>query len=224
MSSLIKICGVRSGEIAVEAASLGADLIGFVFFPKSPRFIAPDEAESIVTEVKRSAEEKGFAPPHFVGLFVDAGEKALAEAAPFLSHFQFHGHEPPERCAAMSGEFGVEVIKALPVGSAEDVALASAYAEAADMLLFDARPPKGADRPGGHGAVFDWALLSHYRGETPFLLSGGLDASNVAKAVAAAKAVQGFAGVDVSSGVESAPGVKDSAALAAFIEAARAAL
>lgn len=224
MSSLIKICGVRSSDIAVEAASLGADLIGFVFFTKSPRHIAPDDAESIVTEVKRAAEDQGFAPPHFVGLFVDAGEKALAETAPFLSHFQFHGHESPERCASIGAEFGVEVIKALAVDAAEDIARADDFAEAADMLLFDARPPKGAERPGGHGAVFDWSLLGDYKGETPFLLGGGLAPGNVAEAIAVAKPMASFSGVDVSSGVETAPGVKDAAQLAAFIKAARGAL
>ncbi|MBI1364425.1 MAG: phosphoribosylanthranilate isomerase [Alphaproteobacteria bacterium] len=221
MSRLIKICGVRSEEIGVEAASLGADLIGFVFFPKSPRYVAPEAAESIVTAVKRAADEEGFNPPHFVGLFVDAGEKALAEAAPFLSHFQFHGHEGPERCAAMSAEFGVEVIKALPVGAPGDLAAAADYAGAADMLLFDAPQPKNADRPGGNGVAFDWSALKDYAGETPFLVGGGLDAANVAQAIKAAGGSPAFAGVDVSSGVESAPGKKDAAAIAAFIKASR---
>ncbi|HXI85875.1 MAG TPA: phosphoribosylanthranilate isomerase, partial [Parvularculaceae bacterium] len=158
MSPLIKICGVRSEEIAVGAALLGVDLIGFVFFPKSPRHVGPEAAETIVTAVKRAAEEKGVAAPHFVGLFVDAGEKTLAEAAPFLSHFQFHGHEGPERCAAMSAEFGVEVIKAIPVASADDVAGAGEFEGAADMLLFDAAAPKAAEKPGGNGVRFDWDL------------------------------------------------------------------
>jgi phosphoribosylanthranilate isomerase len=221
MPSLIKICGVKTGDIATEAAQSGADMLGFVFFPKSPRYVTPEIAESIVTEVKRSAEENGFAAPRFAGLFVDAGEKALAEAAPFLSHFQFHGHESPERCSAMSAEFGVDVIKAIPIGAAGDLAAANGFLGAADMLLFDARPPKGADRPGGHGAKFDWALAGGYAGETPFLIAGGLDAKNVGAAIKAARKSFAFAGVDVSSGVEKRPGEKDAASVAAFIEAAR---
>ncbi|MGE0409430.1 MAG: phosphoribosylanthranilate isomerase [Amphiplicatus sp.] len=221
MSCLIKICGVRREAIAIEAARLGARYVGFVFFPKSPRYIEPDAAEAIVTEVKQAAEDEGFDPPQFVGLFVDAGEKALAEAARFLLHFQFHGHENPERCAAMGAEFGVDIIKAIPVGGADDVGAAHEFAEAADMLLFDARAPRGAERPGGHGAPFDWGLVKAYAGETPFLLAGGLNPGNVAKAIAAAKGPASFVGVDVSSGVETSPGEKDAGLIAAFVKAAR---
>lgn len=221
MPGIIKICGVRTEEIAVEAAARGAAMIGFVFFPKSPRYITPEAAESIVTEVKRAGEMDGFEPPRFVGLFVDGGEKALAEAAHFLSLFQFHGHEDPERCSAMAAEFGVEVIKAIPVAEERDVAGANEFVGAADMLIFDSKAPKGADRPGGHGAAFDWKLLAAYAGETPFLLAGGLDAKNVAAAMKAAKKSSAFAGVDVSSGVETRPGQKDAGLVAEFIEAAQ---
>jgi phosphoribosylanthranilate isomerase len=174
--------------------------------------------------VKRAAENQGFTPPRFVGLFVDGGEKALAETAPFLSHFQFHGHESPERCSAMAHEFGVEVIKAIPIAEPSDIAAANNFAGAAEMLIFDSRPPKGADRPGGHGAEFDWSIAARYDGETPFLLAGGLDAANVSKAVKAAKKSRAFAGVDVSSGVEKRPGEKDPERVAAFIDAAKKAL
>jgi phosphoribosylanthranilate isomerase len=221
MPCLIKICGVTTEEIAVEAATLGAGMIGFVFFPKSPRFIDAEGAERIVTTVKWASEERGVAPPQFAGLFVDGGEKALAEAAPFLSHFQFHGHESPERCAAMGAEFGVDVIKAIAVGGPADIAAAAEFAEAADMLLFDGRAPKGAERPGGNAVAFDWKLVKAYAGETPFLLAGGLDAGSVAAAINAAKGSPAFVGVDVSSGVESAPGEKDAAKIAAFIAAAQ---
>lgn len=224
MPRLIKICGIASEETAVSAAAAGADLLGFVFFTKSPRNIAPERAEEIVSQVKWASEDRGVALPRFVGLFVDAGEKLMAETAPFLSHFQFHGHEDAERCAGMGAEFGVEIIKALPVGSADDLAAADAFADAADLLLFDARAPKGAEKPGGNGAAFDWSLLAGYRGETPFLVGGGLDAANVAAAAKAAGAHPAFAGVDVSSGVESAPGRKDAALIEAFIKAARGAM
>ncbi|MBB5517506.1 phosphoribosylanthranilate isomerase [Amphiplicatus metriothermophilus] len=223
MPGFIKICGIRDAETAVAAAAAGASHLGFVFFPKSPRFIDAAAAEDIVTEVKRAAFDQGFDAPGFVGLFVDAGERALAEAAPFLTHFQFHGRESPERCAAMGRQFGLGVIKAVPVGAAEDAAGAAAFADAADMILFDARPPRSADRPGGHGAAFDWALLRAYEGETPFALAGGLAPDTVAAAVAAVKGLAGFEGVDVSSGVESAPGVKDARLIAAFVAAAKAA-
>lgn len=222
MPGLIKICGVKTIEAALAAAE--ADFIGFVFFTKSPRAISPEAAEEIVAAVKNACYDGGAEPPHFVGLFVDAGEKLLAETAPFLSHFQFHGREDPERVAEIGAEFGVEMIKALPVAGAEDVAAAAEFEEAADMLIFDARPPNGAERPGGHGEAFDWTLLQHYAGAAPFLVAGGIDEANVAAAIAAAKTRETFAGVDVSSGVERAPGIKDAAKIAAFIKAARGAM
>lgn len=224
MAGLIKICGVKTAETGIAAARAGADLIGFVFVQKSPRFVTPEAAEEIVTEIKRACDDEGLEAPHFVGLFVDAGERLLAEAAPFLSHFQFHGREDAERVSEIGAEFGVEMIKALPVGAAEDFTAAAQFEEAADMLLFDARPPAGADRPGGHGTPFDWSLLTHYQGATPFLLAGGLDESNVAAAIAFGKGHTAFAGVDVSSSIELRPGVKDAARIAAFVKAARAAL
>lgn len=222
MAGLIKICGLTNAQDAIEAASLGATHLGFVFFRNSPRHIEPADAELIVAEIKRAAFDRGLALPAFVGLFVDAGEKQLGEAAPFLSHFQFHGREPPERCVAMREAFGLDIIKAAPIASLEDAAAAQAYAGAADMLLFDARPPKGAERPGGHGAAFDWSLLDFYRGATPFLLAGGLRPETVAAAIASQSTHSGFAGVDVASGVESAPGRKSATMLKTFIDAARA--
>lgn len=221
MAAFIKICGLTKAEDAIAAAALGATHLGFVFFPKSPRHIEPADAEEIVTALKRSSYDEGFDLPSLVGLFVDAGEKQIAEAAPFLTHFQFHGREPPERCAAMRETFGVEVIKASQVGSLTDVANAHAYDGAADMILFDARPPKDADRPGGHGVPFDWALLSAYRGSTPFLLAGGLAPDTVDAAIRATQNHPSFAGVDVSSGVEGAPGRKNSSKVESFIAAVR---
>lgn len=221
MPGLIKICGVKTVDAALAAAEAGADFIGFVFFNKSPRAISPEAAEEVVIEVKNACYDRGAEPPQFVGLFVDAGEKLLAETAPFLSHFQFHGREDAERVAEIGAEFGIEIIKALPISSAEDFGVAKQFEEAADILLFDARPPSGADRPGGHGAAFDWSLVSHYEGATPFLLAGGLDAGNVAAAIKAASVAPSFAGVDVSSGVETSSGAKDVDKIAAFVAAAR---
>jgi phosphoribosylanthranilate isomerase len=222
-TGLVKICGVKSLEAARAAARAGADLIGFVFVAKSPRAIAPEAANDIVTEIKQLSFEEGFALPKFCGLFVDAGERSLAETAPFLTHFQFHGHEDAERVDEIRGAFGLEIIKAIAVGKPSDFEGLSAFEEAADYLLFDARAPKGSDRPGGNGAPFDWTLLKHYRLETPFLLAGGLNAGNVDAAVKAAKGHAAFAGVDVSSGVEVRPGEKDGNLITDFVKAARSA-
>lgn len=222
--ALIKICGVKTLEAGLAAAEAGADLIGLVFVPKSPRHIRPGDAVDLITDIKQGCYDASLTPPRFVGLFVDAGEQLLAEVAPFLSYFQLHGHEDPDRVSELGDEFGMEIIKALPVGGAEDVARAHAFASVADMILFDARPPKGADLTGGNGVAFDWSHLSAYKGEAPFLVAGGLTAENVGDAVAAARRSPGFAGVDVSSGVESAPGRKDAAAIRTFTAVARQAL
>lgn len=219
---LVKICGLRTPETAVAAARAGADFIGFVFVPKSPRYVAPDLAHEIVLETKETCAEEGLGVPRFVGLFIDAGEKLLAETAPFLSHFQFHGHEDAERINDMRAEFGNDIIKAVGVGEAADFDRVDALAEAADILLFDARPPKGAILPGGNGVVFDWALTQAYRSQTPFLLAGGLRPETVAGAIRAAGGHTAFAGVDVSSGVETKPGVKDAALIEKFIRAVKA--
>lgn len=218
MSSVaVKICGVSSIDTALTAARAGADYLGFVFFRKSPRFISAEAAEEIVVELKQTSFEEGFELPKLVGLFVDAGEKELAQAAPFLTHFQFHGHETPARAEELGAEFAVDVIKAIPVSGAEDLSLAKEFADAADMLLFDAKPPPGAARPGGHGVVFDWSVLSAYDGAAPYLVAGGLTAENVQEAIAAQKNCAAFLGVDVSSGVEQAPGEKDDALVKAFV-------
>ncbi len=218
---LVKICGVKDAATAIAAARAGADFLGFVFFRKSPRFITPEAAEEIILDLKQAAFDEGFAMPRLVGLFVDAGEKELSEAAPLLTHFQFHGHESPERCSELGLEFGVEVIKAIPVTGKGDVGDAAAYAEAADIILFDAKPPPGAGRPGGNGVSFDWTLLSEYEGETPYIVAGGLTPDNVAEAVKGQAGRESFLGVDVSSGVESAPGEKDDVLVKAFISAAK---
>lgn len=223
MTHQVKICGIRTAPDAIAAARAGADLIGFVFFQKSPRALAVEAAEEIVTEVKRACNDEALKVPGFVGLFVDAGEKALAEAAPFLTHFQLHGHEDAERVATIRAGFGLDVIKAVGVAGAGDLAIPEDLAAAADLILFDARPPKGAARPGGHGAPFDWSLIRSYRAAAPFFIAGGLGPDNVAAAIAAVRDVAGFSGVDVSSGVEMQPGRKDPARIARFLAAARAA-
>lgn len=216
----VKICGVKDLDAALAAARVGASYLGFVFFRKSPRYIAPDAAEELILELKQASFDEGFELPKLVGLFVDAGEKELAEVAPYLTHFQFHGHESPERCREMGADFAVDVIKAIPVTAPEDIVAAEAYQEMADIILFDAKPPPGAARPGGNGVSFDWSALAAYRGDTPYLVAGGLTPENVAAAIAAQKS-PAFIGVDVSSGVERSPGSKDEALIAAFISAAK---
>ncbi len=220
---LVKICGLRSAEDAIAAVRAGADIIGFVFVPKSQRYIAPDSANEIVLETKQACEDEGLGVPRFAGLYVDAGEKLLAETAPFLTDFQFHGHEDAGRINAMRAEFAVSIIKAVGVCEAADLDAIDALAGAADLLLFDARPPKGAAVPGGNGVPFDWSLLGSYRAETPFLLAGGLKPQTVTEAIRAVGGHPAFGGVDVSSGVEVRPGEKDHDLLVRFIRAARAA-
>ena len=219
----VKICGIKDSAAAITAARAGADFLGFVFFHRSPRAVSAEGAEEIILELKEASFDEGFTLPKIVGLFVDAGEKELSEAAPLLTHFQFHGHETPERCAELGLEFGVDVIKAIAVRDKADVALANNFTEAADILLFDAKPPPGAGLPGGNGVQFDWSTLEAYTGETPFMVAGGLTPETVGAAVVAQKGRAGFYGVDVSSGVETAPGKKDAAAIKAFVSAAKAA-
>jgi phosphoribosylanthranilate isomerase len=218
---LVKICGLKDREAALAAARAGADFLGFVFFRKSPRFVTPEAAEEIIVDLKQASFDEGFVMPKLVGLFVDAGEKELSEAPALLTHFQFHGHESPDRCRELGAEFAVEIIKAIPVSGPEDVAQAAAYDGAADIILFDAKPPPGAARPGGNGVSFDWSALAAYEGETPYLVAGGLAPETIAASAKAQHGRAAFLGVDVSSGVEAAPGKKDEALIKAFIAAAK---
>ncbi|MCZ7661324.1 MAG: phosphoribosylanthranilate isomerase [Xanthobacteraceae bacterium] len=211
MSLLVKICGLRTPETLDVALEAGADLVGFVFFPPSPRNVALAEARALAARVQGRAGK--------VMLSVDA-EDALFEAvmealAPDM--LQLHGREPPERVVALRARFGRPVMKAIPVETRADLAAVPPYAAVADRLLFDARAPRDATRPGGLGRPFDWRLLEGLDPGLPFMLSGGLDAANVAEALRLTRAP----GVDVSSGVERAPGDKDPDRIRAFIRAAR---
>jgi len=211
MSLSVKICGLSTRETLEAALDAGADMVGFVFFPPSPRHLSLETARLLGSLVNRSALK--------VALTVDADDGTLRAIVEALKPdiLQLHGHETVDRVAAIRAMFGLEVMKALPVEKATDLAALPAYA-AADRILFDARPPKGATRPGGLGAVFDWRLLENLALELPFMVSGGLHADNVADAVRITRA----GGVDVSSGVERAPGVKDIEMIKKFIRAARA--
>jgi phosphoribosylanthranilate isomerase len=211
MSLLVKICGLRTPEALDAALDAGADLVGFVFFPPSPRHIGFEAARVLAARVQGRAQK--------VMLSVDATDADLAKfieaAKPDL--LQLHGKEPPERVAALRTKFRLPVMKALPVESRADLAPIRIYEKVADRILFDARAPREATRPGGLGKPFDWTVLERLNPGVPFMLSGGLDAGNLAEAVRVARPTA----VDVSSGVERAPGEKDPVKIRTFVVAAR---
>ena len=213
MALTIKICGLKTPEALDVALESGADMVGFVFFPPSPRHLGLEAARALGARVRGRAGK--------VALTVNADNETLdaivATLGPGL--LQLHGSEPPERVAELRARFGLPVMKALPVAGRADLAAIGRYTGAADRLIFDARAPEEATRPGGLGKAFDWKLLEGLDPGLPFMLSGGLDAGNVAEALR----ITGAPGVDVSSGVERAPGEKDPDRIRAFIRAARAA-
>jgi phosphoribosylanthranilate isomerase len=212
MSLLVKICGLSTRETLEIALDAGADMVGFVFFPPSPRHVSLETGRDLGRQVKRRALK--------VALTVDADDATLDNIMDALSPdiFQLHGKESVARLRDIKQKFGRPVMKAVPVATAADLAVLPGYAAVADRILFDARAPKDATRPGGLGAPFDWHLLENLDLKLPYMVSGGLHADNVAEALR----VTGAGGVDVSSGVESTPGVKDPEMIKAFIRAARA--
>ncbi|PCJ56677.1 MAG: phosphoribosylanthranilate isomerase [Rhodospirillaceae bacterium] len=203
-----KICGIATPDALGAAVEGGAKFVGFVFYGPSPRNVSPDVARRLADATPATVQK--------VGLFVDATDGAMAsvcETVP-LDFLQLHGEETPERVAAIREKFALPVIKAIRLGAASDVSRADAYLEVADRLLFDARGPVGS-LPGGRGQAFEWEWLLGYDGSIPWLLSGGLNASNVANAVR----LSGACAVDVSSGVEDRPGHKDPRRIAEFLSA-----
>jgi phosphoribosylanthranilate isomerase len=211
MGLIVKICGLSSEETIDAALDAGADMIGLVLFPKSRRSVAVARAAALAERARGRAE--------IVALTVDMDDGELASVARTLKPdwLQMHGSESVEAVEAARSSLGVKVMKALPVSTSADLDRASRYAAVADRLLLDAKPPKGADRPGGHGRPFDWTLLRGFTAPVPYLLSGGLTPQNVEEAVR----ISGAPGVDVSSGVETAPGKKDPDLIRAFVAAAR---
>lgn len=207
----IKICGIASPAALDAVIAARADHAGLVFFPPSPRNVTLADAAALGA---RAAGRIGR-----VGLFVDADDALLADAvsAASLDAIQLHGKETPQRAAELRSRFGIPVWKALSIASADDVARAAAYVGAVDLVLFDAKTPKGT-LPGGMGLSFDWSLLTAWKAPCAWGLAGGLSADNVAEAVR----LTGAPLVDASSGVESAPGVKDAGKIAAFCAAVRA--
>jgi phosphoribosylanthranilate isomerase len=213
MTLTVKICGLSTAETLDVALEAGADAVGFVFFPPSPRHIPYETARALGARVKGRAEK--------VALSVDADDALLDAVVEVLrpNMFQLHGKETPARVVAIKRRFGLPVMKAIPIETRGDLAAVADYVGVADRLLFDARAPREATRPGGLGKSFDWRLLEKLDPGVPFMLSGGLDAGNVAEALRITRA----GAVDVSSGVERAPGEKDPAKIRAFVRAARAA-
>ena len=208
---LIKICGLSTIPALDAALDAGADMVGFVFFPPSPRNIGYDTARALAARVAGRATK--------VSLTVDADDATLAALIEALQPdlLQLHGRETPARVAAIREKFGLPVMKALGVSTAADLAAIALYEPLVDRILFDAKPPADATRPGGNGLAFDWRLIGDAPIRKPWMLSGGLDAENIAEAIR----VTGAPGIDVSSGVESSPGVKDLDKIKNFVAAAR---
>jgi phosphoribosylanthranilate isomerase len=203
----VKICGLTDLAGIEASVNAGARYLGFNFFPKSPRYVTPAQAAELATAV----------PPGVckVALTVDADNALLDDItghAPF-DMLQLHGHETPERVAAVKARYGLPVMKVVGVANAEDLANVEAHSTVADQILVDAKPPKGAVLPGGNGIAFDWRLIAGRRWLVPWMLAGGLTPENVSEAIAQTGARQ----VDVSSGVESAPGCKDADMIADFL-------
>jgi phosphoribosylanthranilate isomerase len=211
MSVIVKICGLASEEALDAALAHGADMAGFVVFEGSPRHCSLGLAARLGKRAGNRTRK--------VLLTVDADDALLAAAIAALEPelLQLHGSETPERVASIRARFGLPVMKAIGISAAADIALIGQFDATTDFLLFDAKPGPLAKIPGGTGKSFDWSLLAGLKTKKPWLLAGGLDADNVAEALAQTHAP----GVDVSSGVERAPGVKDEAKIAAFIAAAR---
>lgn len=207
----IKICGINTPHALDAAIAARADYIGLVFFAKSPRNVTLTQAAALA--------ERAAGRSKIVGLFVDANPGLIAESATAarLDVVQLHGSETPDALGRMRASLGLPVWKALSVASRDDIVRAQDFAGAADLVLFDAKAPKGADLPGGLGLVFDWSLLAAHRGPLPWGLAGGLSPDNVADAIRSTGATL----VDVSSGVETAPGVKDAGLIRSFCFAAR---
>lgn len=211
MTTKAKICGITTREALDAAVEGGADYVGFVFFAKSPRNIGIRDAAALAEHVRGKAKA--------VALVVDADDEALRQIVDGMApdFLQLHGRETPERTEAIKARFGVPVIKAIGVETAEDADLARTYRGVADIILFDAKAPKNAVLPGGNGLAFDWRILDNIRNELPFMLSGGLTAETVADAIR----LTGAQAVDVSSGVERSPGVKDVALIRRFLQAVK---
>jgi phosphoribosylanthranilate isomerase len=210
MTIEIKICGLSTPEAVDRVADLNADMAGFIFFEKSPRHVAIDTAASLAERARR----RGLIT---VAVTVDMDDAGLDDIITRMKPdwLQLHGSESPERAAELKGRYGLPVMKAFAIREAADLQRIAPYQGIADRFLFDAKPPKGSDLPGGNGVSFDWQLLATLDGTASYMLSGGLTKDNIGEALS----ISGATMVDVSSGVESAPGVKDLDMMDAFVRA-----
>jgi phosphoribosylanthranilate isomerase len=213
MGVQVKICGITTREAANAALTAGVDFGGLVFHARSPRHLSFEQGRALAAQLRGRVR--------IVALFADAGDAemagAIASVKPDL--IQLHGKETPTRIGHLRARFNLPIIKGVAIADESDVQAARGFEDAADYLLFDTKVPETATRTGGHGAAFDWKLLSDKKFKRPWLLAGGLTPDNVTRAIA----VSGARMVDVSSGVEDAPGQKNPDKIAAFVKAARAA-
>lgn len=207
---IVKICGIKTPALLEAAIEAGADMVGFMHVERSPRYVDLEMLQELISTARGRVES--------CVVLVNPDNSSVMEIAALSPDWiQLHGPETPHRVEAIRDEAGIAIIKALGVGTADDVAHVADFADAADLILLDAKPPKGAERQGGHGVPFDWTLLKALDPALPFMLSGGLTPQTVGEAIRAVRPM----GVDVSSGVETAPGVKDAALIRAFIDNAR---
>lgn len=213
MGVQVKICGLSTAETVAASVDAGADYLGFNFYPRSPRYISPEKSAGLAALVPADVIK--------VALVVDADDATIEAIVEALKPdmLQLHGSETPDRLAALKARFGLPLMKAIAVREAQDLEAARIYRDRADLLLFDAKPPKSMPNalPGGNGLVFDWSLLAGQKPDLPWMLSGGLTPQNVGEAIA----ISGASAVDVASGVEDAPGHKSPELIADFIRAAK---
>lgn len=209
---IVKICGIKTLPILEAAIEAGADMVGFMHFHRSPRHVDLEGLQLLISEARGRVET--------CVVLVNPDNSCVMEVAALSPDWiQLHGPETPHRVKTIRDEAGIAILKAIGIANSEDVASVTSFADAADRLLLDTKAPKGAERPGGLGVQFDWALLKALDPSVPFMLSGGLTPETVGKAVKAVRPM----GVDVSSGVEKAQGEKDAGLIKAFIGEARAA-
>ncbi len=207
MKNNVKICGLKTIEAVEAALAGGASHIGFIFFEKSPRNVSPTEAAILRKTVAGRAK--------IVAVTVNAGFDRLDEIVEIVAPdiLQLHGNETPERAEEIKARYGLSIMKAFAIRTLDDMQAANQYSGTADMLLFDAKPPKGSELPGGNGVSFDWSLLTKFKSKSPIMLSGGLNKENIIEAISIARP----AGIDISSGVEIKPGVKDIRLISQFL-------
>jgi phosphoribosylanthranilate isomerase len=209
---IIKVCGIKTEAILDAAIDAGADMVGLMHFPRSPRHLELDPIGELISLARGRIET--------CVVLVNPDNTLVAQVAALGPDWiQLHGPETPHRVEAIRDEAGIAIMKVVSIGGPEDVAHIADFAECADRILLDTKPPKGADRPGGLGQTFDWGLLKALDPSLGFMLSGGLTPDTVGAAIKAVRPM----GVDASSGLEKSPGVKDAGLVRAFVEKARAA-